>query len=173
MTIDTSYSTMTRVYRLVVIGVLTCLGTQLGLAQQTDTVAPAVPLQTSINALMVDLVDHAAHEIWDAGYADNLTDHDWQVVEQHAIQLVASGTLVSLGGTGPADRGWVLSPAWQEWAGKLADSGLAARAAVANADQEALQRAGDDLVASCEGCHSVFKPETPTEGIGHVPHYEE
>lgn len=173
MTIDTSNLTVTAVLRLVVVGAVISLGMQLSLAQQSDTAGPVVPLQTSVNALMVDLVDHAAHEIWDAGYANNLTEHDWQVVEQHAIQLVASGTLVSLGGTGPADRGWALAPAWQEWAGKLADSGLAAQAAVANADQEALLRAGDNLVATCEGCHSVFKPDTPTEGLEHVPHYEE
>ncbi len=149
------------------------VGVQRGLAQQADSDGPSVPLQTSINALMVDLVDHAAHEIWDASYAEELTEHDWQVVEQHAIQLVASGTLISLPGTGEADQGWVLAPAWQDWAQRLTDGGLAAQAAVERNDQSALEQAGNDIVETCEGCHAAFKPEAPTEGIEHVPHYDE
>src|SRR6185503_14391868 len=44
-----------------------------------------------------------------------LTDREWQVIDEHALQLQAAATLVSLGGTGRADRGWVTSPAWQDW----------------------------------------------------------
>ena len=81
---------------------------RLGVAQSD---ANAVPLKTSINALMVALVDHAAHEIWEAGSAERLTGRDWQTVEQHAFQLVASGALISLEGTGPQDKAWVATPA--------------------------------------------------------------
>jgi hypothetical protein len=161
-----------RVVGLVIAIALTVLwGPRLGVAQPDDTdfVAP----ETSINALMVALVDHAAHEIWEAGSKATLTGRDWQTVEQHAIQLVASGTLISLGGTGRADKGWVMTPAWQAWARKLSDGGLAALAAVGNADQEALHAAGEDIVDTCLGCHEAFKPEVPTEGIMHVPHYED
>jgi hypothetical protein len=158
---------------LVLVSAIALSGLSPSMAQQADKDAKFVPLQTSINAVMVDLVDHSAHFIWDASYAPKLSGRDWQVVEQHAIQLVASGTLISLPGTGVADRGWVVSPAWQEWAQKLADGGLAALAAVKTADQRALERAGDVIVETCEGCHSVFKPDTPTEGILHVPHYDE
>jgi len=149
------------------------LGARLGVAQQAGSDAPFIRLQTSINALMVDLVDHAAHEIWDASYAEDLSEQDWQVVEQHAIQLIASGTLISLPGTGVADRGWTLAPAWQRWAQQLTDGALAAEAAVESADQDALEQAGGAIVATCEGCHAEFKPDVPTEGIGHVPHYDE
>ena len=79
---------------------------------------------------------------------------------------------ISLGGTGPADAGWAMAPAWQEWSQRLTDAGLAALAAWENAEQEALSDAGNDLVDTCEGCHEIFKPESPTEGLLHIPHYD-
>jgi len=123
--------------------------------------------------MMVALVDHAAHEIWEAGSAEMLTGRDWQTVEQHAIQLIASGTLMSLGGTGAADAGWVMAPAWQEWSQRMTDGALAALAAVDDADQDALNDAGGTIIDACQGCHEVFKPDVPTEGIMHIPHYED
>jgi hypothetical protein len=140
-------------------------------AQPDD--ADAVALQTSINAVMVALIDHAAHEIWEAGSAQRLTGRDWQTVEQHAFQLVASGALISLPGTGPQDRAWVATPAWKEWAGKLTEGGLAALDAAQKSDQRALHAAGQAIVDTCFGCHDAFKPDAPTEGLLHVPHYED
>ena len=156
-----------------VAGLLCLGGWRLGMAQQSEGRAPVVPLQTSINALMVALVDHAAHEIWTAGAAETLTERDWQMVEQHAIQLVSSGTLISIGGTGVADAGWVQAPAWQQWTQQLTDGALAALAAVKATDQEAVDAAGGEILDACVGCHEEFKPEVPTEGIMHIPHYDD
>jgi cytochrome c556 len=143
----------------------------LGDAQQGE--ADAVALETSINAVMVALVDHAAHEIWEAASAQRLTGRDWQTVEQHAIQLVASGALISLEGTGSQDRVWAAAPAWRDWTKKLTAGGLAALDAAREADQRALRAAGETLVETCFGCHDAFKPDAPTEGLMHVPHYED
>lgn len=142
-----------------------------GLSQENDE-SYYLPMQTSINALMVALVDHSAHELWQAGSSQTLSPVDWRTVEQHAIQLIASGTLVSLGGTGPADAGWVATPAWQEWNQRMTDGAQAALEAARATDQGALNRAGSALVAACQGCHDAFKPELPTEGYVHAPHYE-
>jgi hypothetical protein len=131
-----------------------------------------LPVQTSINALMVALVDHSAHELWEAGSAQTLSAVEWRAAEQHAIQLIASGSLISLGGTGVADAGWVESPVWQEWSRLMTDGALTALEAVRDTDQNALNDAGTELVDSCQGCHDAFKPELPTEGLFHVPHYE-
>ena len=168
--------TRSRISRLRVFGALAAslvilFAWRVSLAQQSDD-GDYIPVLTSINALMVALVDHSAHEIWEAGSAVTLTSQDWQTAEQHAIQLIASGTLISLGGTGVADAGWVTAPAWQEWGQRMTDAALAARAAIQNVDQEALNDAGRTLVDACQGCHQVFKPDIPTEGIMHLPHYE-
>ena len=160
-----------RLFSLVIVaGLVILIGSRISMAQQSES--PIVPLQTSINALMVALVDHSAHEIWEAGYAETLTGRDWQTVEQHATQLIASGTLISLGGTGGADHGWVVAPAWQESSQDLTDGALAALAAVEDVDQEALVDAGGQILDSCVACHEIFKPDTPTEGIMHIPHYD-
>jgi len=161
-----------RIHGLVLAIGLTALGaSSFGVAQSDD--APLVPMEISINALMVALVDHAAHEIWEAASATTLTGRDWQGVEQHATQLVAAGTLISLGGTGRSDRGWVASPAWQEYSRELTDAALTALAAVKGFDQRALHEAGERIVDTCFGCHDMFKPDAPTEGLMHVPHYED
>lgn len=161
--------------RMVSLGLIASLtilfGWSLSIAQQSEDQASGIPVPTSVNALMVALVDHAAHAIWEAGYEEALTGRDWQTVEQHAIQLAASGTLISLGGTGVADRGWVMAPAWQELTQRMTDGALDALAAVENQNQQALSDAGTVIVEACEDCHEIFKPESPTEGIVHIPHY--
>jgi hypothetical protein len=136
-------------------------------AGQPAFLAPSI----SINALMVTMIDDVAHDIWEGGNkAAPLTGQEWRVVEEHAYQLQAAATLTSLGGTGQADRGWAVSPAWQDWSRKLRDSGLAVKRAVDSKNQMALRSAGDALTAVCEGCHKQFKPDVPTEGILHVGH---
>jgi hypothetical protein len=170
-------STTSRIRRAPVRGIAAaCLiaisGSTLTFAQQSDD-SDFVPLRTSVNALMVALVDHAAHEIWEAGSAVSLTGRDWQSVEQHATQLIAAGTLVSIGGTGREDRNWAMTDAWQGWARALSEGGLAALAAVQDTDQSALQAAGELIIDACFGCHDMFKPDAPTEGLMHVPHYQE
>ena len=141
-------------------------------AEPSTTDREFIELQTSVNAIMVGVVDWAAHEIWEAGYAETLTGRNWLTAKQYAIQLLASSTLVSLGGTGSADRGWVQNPDWQLWTTRMIEETQHAIAAIDAKDQTALRESGDRLVQSCEGCHAVFKPETPTEGILHVPHHE-
>jgi hypothetical protein len=130
-----------------------------------------VPPAVSINAMMVALVDHAAHSVWDAATKPPANDNDWQQLEYHAMQLAAAGTLISTGGTGPADPGWVLLPAWQQSSQRLADDGVAALQAARKRDAAALSTVGDRLLENCEGCHKQFKPDVPTEGLVHRPEY--
>ena len=66
--------------------------------EPTATDREFIEMQTSINAIMVAMVDWAAHEIWEAGYAETLTGRNWLTAKQYATELLASGTLVSLGG---------------------------------------------------------------------------
>ena len=122
--------------------------------------------------MMVGFVDHAGHVLWDVADETKApkTDKDWGELEHHAIQMAAAGTLIALGGTGPADPGWANLPAWQTYSQQLSDGGLAALSAVRRKDRGALLKAGDQIVQTCESCHKEFKPELPTEGLVH-PHY--
>lgn len=141
-------------------------------ADTTTTDREFIEMQTSINAIMVAVVDWAAHEVWEAGYAETITGRNWLTAKQYATELLASGTLVSLGGTGRADMEWVKSPAWQDWTAQMIAKTEDALRAIEAQDQAALVKAGEALVVTCEGCHAEFKPGIPTEGIMHVPHHE-
>lgn len=140
--------------------------------EATSTDREFIEMQTSINALMVAVVDWSAHEIWEASYKDIMTGQNWLTVKQYATELLVSGTLVSLGGMGAADKTWVRDPVWQEWSSKMIEETKEVLIAIAKQDQQQLRASGDRLVETCTGCHAVFKPRIPTEGILHIPHHE-
>ena len=125
--------------------------------------------EVSINAVMVALVDHAGHQLWNVegeGQAPK-TDADWENVEEHAVQIAAAGPAITVGGTGPSDAIWVKSPAWHGYAQRMSDAGVAAMNAAKGKNLDALVKANGQLLQSCVACHKEFKPELPTEGILH------
>lgn len=148
----------------------------------TDT-APAtpcpptfgIPPAVSINAVMVALIDHSAHAIWDLGRegAGPETEKDWLEVEHHATQLAAGGSWIATGGTGEADAGWVNQLPWRTNALAMTDGAIEALTAAQQRDLPGVLRAGDLIIESCEGCHLEFKPDLPTEGIVHPHHYDD
>ena len=143
-------------------------------AQPAQTAQPAPPLPpsgppVSINAEMVSIVDHAGHALWDIerkGKAPK-TQEGWELVAEHAIQIAAAGTLITLPGTGPNDLTMTQQPDWKKWAGAMSDAGLAAFRASEKKDMKALVAANSQLVEACESCHKQFKPSLPSEGIAH------
>ena len=169
---------MTMQFLRVLVAAMLLFASVFGLSMALAWRASAAPgsffveVPVSINALMVALIDHSAHEIWEAGDAAALKEQEWLNAEQHAIQLAAGGSLISTGGTGTADYGRVMSPAWQEWAQALTDGALAANEAIETRDQQALLAAGREILGTCQGCHQIFKPDAPTEGFSHTPYYE-
>jgi len=126
--------------------------------------------EVSINEVMVALVDHAGHNLWDVeqeGKAPK-TDADWKSVWEHAVQIAAAGPAITVGGTGPSDAVWVKSRSWQAHAQRMSDAGVAAMNAAKSKNFNALVTANGQLVESCVGCHKEFKPDLPTEGILHT-----
>ncbi|HEY0962573.1 MAG TPA: hypothetical protein VGE69_09465 [Pseudomonadales bacterium] len=141
----------------------------------TANAAEAEPLDmpVSINALMVTFIDHAAHHIWDYGSMErDIRDDEWRIIEYYAIQLAAAGPAITLGGTGEFDMAWMDSPAWTEHARNMSTIAQQAIVAAQDQDKTMLRAVGNDLTDSCEGCHALFKPDLPTEGIDHNPDYD-
>ena len=138
---------------------------------QPVTPPPASPQgpPVSINAEMVSFVDHAAHALWDVEREGKgpRTDDDWALVEDHATQLAAAGSLLMLPGTGVNDKTLTEQPDWQKWTRALSDAGVAALKASQSKDLKALVAANGQLVDVCESCHKRFKPALPSEGISH------
>ena len=134
-----------------------------------QTAPTTAKLNVSINEVMVALIDHAGHNLWDVekeGKAPK-TDAAWQVVQEHAVQLAAAGPAITVGGAGPRDAEWVKAPSWHTNAQRMSDAGVAALNAAKSKDLKALITANGQLVESCEQCHKEFKPDLPTEGIVH------
>jgi hypothetical protein len=129
----------------------------------------AVQSPVSINAEMVRVVDHAAHQLWNAEKAGMApkTDADWENIVEHATQIAAAGALIRLEGTGPNDRTFVQQPDWQKFGAAVSNAGMAALRSAEAKNQEALVAANGQLVEACEGCHKRFKPALPSEGIMH------
>jgi len=135
-----------------------------------EGVAMTARPEVSINAVMVALVDHAGHQLWNVeveGKAPK-TDADWENVEEHAVQIAAAGPAITVGGTGPSDAVWVKSRSWQAHAQRMSDAGVAAMNAAKSKNFNALVTANGQLVESCVGCHKEFKPDLPTEGLLHT-----
>ena len=150
-------------------GLFLLTGTRHLQAASGEVVEPTV----SINGLMVTLVDHAAHYLWDYGALNReITEQEWRGIEFNAIKLAGAGPLITLGGTGEMDEEWVASPQWSAFSRAMRDAAMMALEAAETRNQEALMAAGDALVQSCEGCHEAFKPASPTEGIVHQPSYD-
>jgi cytochrome c556 len=169
-----------RLITLGALGVATCFFSACGAppiqaapasnAVDNAVAGTAAKAEVSINEVMVALIDHAGHSLWDAeqeGKAPK-TAADWQNVWEHAIQIAAAGPAITVGGTGPSDATWVKAASWHTYAQKMSDAGVAARNAAKSRNFDALVAANGQLVESCEQCHKEFKPALPTEGIVHI-----
>jgi hypothetical protein len=136
--------------------------------EMVEPLSLAVP----INAVMVALVDFAADGVWRPAASDmGLSDEQWLLAEQDAINLIASATLITTPGTGANDAQWVKDPDWRRWATEMRTVALEAKAAVDSKDQERLGLVGDRLVELCQACHQKFKPGLPSMGITRFPIY--
>lgn len=134
-------------------------------AATTAEVTPPPPAPPfSINEMMVMIVDQPGELLWDvekAGHAPK-TDEAWYQLENHAVSLASAATLIQLGGTGPADEGWVKQDSWRKHAGDLVTAAKAARTAAHAKDLPALITANGQIVDACEACHKEYKPDIPT-----------
>lgn len=136
-----------------------------------DDLSP-LPLPVPINAVMVAQLDFAADGIWrPAASVAPLTDAQWLLAEQDAVNLISAATLITTPGTGGNDALWVQDPEWRRWASEMQTVALEAKGAIDNRDKERLALVGDRLVELCQACHQKFKPGLPTMGITRFPIY--
>ena len=132
------------------------------------------PMPVSVNALMVTMIDHSAHYIWDyASLEDRMLEEEWLAVEYYSIQLAAAGPLLLLGGAGEFDNAWAMSPQWLSSSMEMTNAAMKALNAARIQDKTLLETAGDELLDACLSCHRSFKPEVPTEGVIHDPLYDQ
>jgi hypothetical protein len=116
-----------------------------------------------INDIMVSVVDHNAHIVWNSADPREApkNDQDWHTLEHAATTLAVAGNMILIPGPPKDDQDWVKKPEWRKYAQDLTNAGLKAMNAVDQRDVKALEAAGNDLVATCESCHKDFKPALP------------
>lgn len=132
-------------------------------ASQQATEEARLPI--SINEVMASLINHSADPIWIAAWRNPQNDEDWRELEHLARQLQVGGALLTIPGTGPADRVWTDNAEWRAYAEQLSNSAARAVNAARAKDVGLISRAGDEIVDICESCHIDFKPAIPTMNI--------
>lgn len=121
------------------------------------TFAPVI----SINEVMVYVIDHNSHALWDVAVSPPDGEEDWHLLGHAAVTMATAGNMISIGGTGASDAYWSADSAWRAFAQAMSSAGLESLEAVRARDVDALVKAGNELVATCEGCHRTFKPGPP------------
>ena len=122
-------------------------------APQPAAQQPTFKPDVTLNQMMVSIVDHNSHFVWDAAVRMPKTAAEWETLEAAAVTLAAGGSLTMVSGNGPEDQKWTQQEDWAKHSQALADAGLVTLRAVQSKDTEGLQKAGDQLLLSCLACH--------------------
>jgi Cytochrome C' len=132
---------------------------------------PSTALPFSVADLMRASIEVPADGIWAAEGTEKLSDEEWQLADQDAVNLLAATQLMSKTGTGKQDAKWVTAADWQAWSRDMQKTALQIRGAAKEMDQKKLAAAGDRLQELCEACHTKYRPQIPTDGISRYPFY--
>jgi len=130
-----------------------------------------LPSSLSILEVMRASIEIPAEGLWAAQGADKLSEEDWQLADQDAVQLIGATTLVSRGGTGKHDQQWAAKADWQAWVGDMLKTGLALRAAAKAQDAAKLASSADHLQEICTACHAKYRPAEASDGVARYPFY--
>ncbi|HSG35092.1 MAG TPA: hypothetical protein VLA37_11190 [Sphingomonadaceae bacterium] len=155
---------------LIALAALTLAGCQQQVPAPEESADAPGKLPISMNAVMVSVVDSSADYVFALGNGDlPKNDHDWDMVRSASYELVLSGELTKMEGTGANDAAWAADTGWQNMAQDLSTIGqeALALAEARSEDVEAWRGLADRLVTNCLACHEAFKPEIPSEGILH------
>jgi cytochrome c556 len=118
---------------------------------------PTFKPDVTLNQMMVSIVDHNSHIVWDSAVQAPKTAADWENLEAAAVTLAAGGNLTMAGGSGPEDQKWTQQEDWAKHSQALADAGLVTLQAVQAKDLDGLQKAGDQVLLTCLACHRQYR----------------
>jgi hypothetical protein len=140
-------------------------------APKPSAVAPPGRLPVSLLDVMRASVEVPADGIWAAEGSDKLSEEEWQLADQDAVNLLAAAALIARAGTGKNDAKWVATADWQAWVRDMQKTAHAIRAAVKAMNQQKMTAAADHLQEICEACHTKYRPKAPSDGVSRYPFY--
>jgi hypothetical protein len=154
---------------------LMAISSTVTLAAGTATAKPSktTPSASSLSLLEVmrASIEVPADGLWAAEGAEKLTDEDWLLVDQDAVQLIGAASLAARAGAGKNDQKWVANADWQAWVHDMQKTAIALRATAKSKDPAKLAAAGDHLQEICAGCHAKYRPAEPSDGVVRYPFY--
>ena len=124
--------------------------------------APGPPFKpvADVQQLMEMMVDPAADLVWDAvgtvitaeerNHWSPQTDEEWTAVRNSALVLMESGNLLMIGSRAKDQGDWIKASQ------AMVDAATVAFRAAEAKNVDALIEAGDQIYATCEGCHSRY-----------------
>ena len=159
-------------------------GGGLFLAAQTPSPPAAPPVYANMNQLMRGVLYPAANVVFSA-QADNpaevkfIPGHDpnmstdpltssfggWQAVENAALALAESATLLTIEGRRCSNGVTVPTkdPAWAAFVQEVRDASMKAYAAAQAKDQDKIIELSETLSTACSGCHRKFRDRKTPE----------
>jgi Cytochrome C' len=158
---------------------LACFGLAAGIVLAASAGKPAVPV-TAARPLILPIgfldimrasIEIPADGIWAAEGADKLSEEDWQLADQDAVNLIAATTLLAGRGAGKNDVKWAANADWQTWVRDMEKTAVQIRAAVKAMDQKQMAASADHLQEICEACHTKYRPQSPSDGVSRYPFY--
>jgi hypothetical protein len=165
---------ITKTLRIMVVACL-ALGGGLAMGAGKPGGAAAQPQVLALPISLVDVmrasIEVPADGIWAAEGIEKPSEEDWQLADQDAVSLIAGTTLVASAGTGKNDRKWVVNADWQKWVREMEKTALQIRADVKAQDQKKMSASADHLQEVCEGCHTKYRPQSPSDGVSRYPFY--
>ncbi len=140
-------------------------------APKPAAVAPLGRLPVSLLEVMRASVEVPADGIWAAEGSDKLSEEEWQLADQDALNLILAAALIAHAGTGKKDAKWVATADWQTWVRDMEKTAREIRAAVKAKNQKKMADAADHLQEICEACHTKYRPKAPSDGVSRYPFY--
>jgi Cytochrome C' len=157
---------------ILAVWVICCAASPAADVSKTPAVPQAATLPLTLLDLMRAAIEVPADGLWATEGADKVTDEDWLLADQDAVQLIGAAALMAKGGTsGKNDRKWAANADWQAWLQDMGTTAVALRSAARLKDTAKLAAAADHLQEICAACHAKYRPAEPSDGVARYPFY--
>ena len=111
---------------------------------------PAFKPVANLNQLMKAIIIPSSDAVFQIAMEAPQDDQAWAAVQNSALTLAESGNLLMIGNRAKDTDAWIKA------AQALVDAGTVAFRAAEAKNVDALIEAGDQVYATCEGCHQQY-----------------
>ena len=122
----------------------------LSLSNTASAQQPTLKAVATVNQLMKAIIIPSSDAVFQVAMEPPQDDEAWTAVQNSALTLAESGNLLMIGSRAKDQGDWIKA------AQALVDAGTVAFKAAEDKNVDALIEAGDQVYATCEGCHERY-----------------